>query len=856
MQSSAATNLSNNITSPNKIESNLLSNTSATPNPIEPSPLPNTPTSPNFIDPNTITITNSKYNSNSKSSHQNNPLALQDSNTSNDFPPPIDDNNNPDHENPASSIDQTQNKIKKDSNRSKVIKSIEKKAANIKKLSEIIKKRIHKNFLSNNEISQLILSRNLKKNTNSSLNRHSNNPSNLYYIPLNPELDDSDSEDISLPSPNDLQDIIFSLIVSQNILMMPLNLSDFLLNLKNNFFPDYFLYSIIAIALKFAPESYPNFKKFNISSFSNKAKLLLSRLAPPYDLYYIWSSVLLSVFYFNFSSCSSLEFIESENPEFCRRIWWVCYITNLNLTTYYSLPQKFDFPTVFVNFPSNDLAWRYSGVIFCNNTQVSQINELVNSPKFNHLNYPDSFNILCRMYVLYSSIYRFTNTRWLNKHNDSRFGLDQFNKLSKKVSALEKEISSIKYLDLNYEIYGLHKSPSLNTQALNPNDSLKKNPFLIQEYNTLKFSIQLLKNALKISLFRSNLVRVKNRYIPPDSIKHAKNACIDASLSQALVYQWAKYKKNIPESYWGFSVGDYLFQAASLLVNALYLNDHNNKRLIHTSYDLLVKGLEVSTQKLEAYSIFSNMLQTLKNLKSDSHANNSARDSTVYYQSMANFSITRSDVNPWIVPRFQSYLIFEKCLRKNFYCLELTSYLGIDLDPTPSHKNKHNKTKLSINIVSPIVESDLSVTKPRIIITKHLPDTSNKQQMQALPFKNVSSPIVPSFNIDGKFPPISKSTNLEKSSVPNLDFNYDYDFSINQDDYDNEADFPIVSLEELSEKLMANEGSDVDKRSRGDNDKGGDKAASGFDFLSHFISEKRNNEAVMSRENRFFNFRI
>ncbi|OMJ26310.1 hypothetical protein AYI70_g270 [Smittium culicis] len=496
--------------------------------------------------------------------------------------------------------------------------------------------------------------------------------------------------------------------------------------------------------------------------------------------------------------------LDTENPEFCRRVWWVCYITNINLTTFYSLPQKFDFPTVFVNFPSNDLAWRYSGVIYCNNTQVSQINELVNSPKFNHLNYPDSFNILCRMYVLYSSIYRFTNTRWLNKHNDSRFGLDQFNELSKKVSALEKEITSLKYLDLNYELYGLNKSPSINIQSLNPNDSLKKNPFLIQEFDTLKLSIQLLKNSLKISLFRSNLVRVKNRYIPPDSIKHAKITCIDASLSQALVYQWAKYKKNIPESYWGFSVGDYLFQAASLLVNALYLNDHNKKRLIHTSYDILVKGLEVSTQKLEAYSIFSNMLQTLKSLKSDSHANNSAKDSSVYYQSMANFSITRSDLNPWLVPRFHSYLVFEKCLRKNFYCLELVSYLGIDLDPTPSHKR--NKAIPSINVDSPLVESDLSATKPLNIISKHLPDTNKKQQIQTLPFKNVSSPIVPSFNIDANFPHISKSTNMEKNSVPNLDFNYDYDFSINQDDYNNEADFPIVSLEELSEKLMANEG--------------------------------------------------
>ncbi|OMJ26311.1 hypothetical protein AYI70_g271 [Smittium culicis] len=321
MQSSAATNLSRAITSPNTLESNTISNTIDSPNPVRPKPLSNTNdssnppsnthTSPNFTDPNTITITKSISNSNS--SQQNNPSPNRNQNSSENFPPHTDDNN-PDPENPASSIDQNQNKTKKDSNRSKVIKSIEKKAANIKKLSEIIKKRIHKNFLSNNEISQLINSRNLKKNTNSSLSRPLSNFPNLYCIPLNPELDDSDSEDIPLPSPNDLQDIIISLIVSQNILMLPLNLSDFLLNLKNNFFPDYFLYSIIAIALKFAPDNYPNFKKFNISSFSNKAKLLLSRLAPPYDLYYIWSSVLLSVFYFNFSSCSSLEFIGIRLP--------------------------------------------------------------------------------------------------------------------------------------------------------------------------------------------------------------------------------------------------------------------------------------------------------------------------------------------------------------------------------------------------------------------------------------------------------------------------------------------------------------------------------------------------------------
>ncbi|OLY85190.1 hypothetical protein AYI68_g626 [Smittium mucronatum] len=200
--------------------------------------------------------------------------------------------------------------LKKDSNRSKVLRSIEIKTANIKKIAEKIKKSIQKNFLNSNHISNRARIGNASRFHSKSLNNATlNHFSKLYPLPTDPNCDLSEPESVEYPSYNELEDISLSLIQSLNIIMMPMKISDFLHKLKNGTFPDHFICSIIAVGIKFSPQKTSQLSKYDKNSFSNRAKHILSKLSPPYDLYYIWSCVLLSSYYFNFSSRLSVEFI-------------------------------------------------------------------------------------------------------------------------------------------------------------------------------------------------------------------------------------------------------------------------------------------------------------------------------------------------------------------------------------------------------------------------------------------------------------------------------------------------------------------------------------------------------------------
>ncbi|OLY85189.1 hypothetical protein AYI68_g625 [Smittium mucronatum] len=133
---------------------------------------------------------------------------------------------------------------------------------------------------------------------------------------------------------------------------------------------------------------------------------------------------------------------------------------------------------------------------------------------------------------------------------------------------------------------------------------------------------------------------------------------------------------------------------------------------------------------------------------------------------MSKFSITNSDINPWIVPKYQSYMRFEKCFEVNFYPLEVGDYLGVDRSDGSSLKSEPINTS-NFGISSPEFDVGYFDSQPFKKPRAHAAD------LESPPFasrSNISSPsVVSSFSSSAKnYPGVESNKGIKNFEASGL----------------------------------------------------------------------------------------
>ncbi|PWA00691.1 hypothetical protein BB558_000133 [Smittium angustum] len=538
--------------------------------------------------------------------------------------------------------------------------------------SETSRKNVLKNIENKVSSIQKVVAK-IKTDFQESLPNTSLNPPSP-STPTDPPLPQTTSE---LPPPHEFQEIASVIVISLPMAAMPMRIPDFLNNLSTNTLPTYFLYSLLAAGYRIKRSSPDSQIVQQEAAYAETASKLLKQATTRSDPYYIWSCILLSVYYSGICKpFTSFEHVgnainvakllkyhqldlptnknlfrnlSGEQKEFRRRIWWSCYVSASSILSVSAIPKLIDNKDCFVNLPSNDFYWKYGGPIQNCSKQLKSLN--VASLKVNNaIPLQKSFYFFSlKAHILSTTVSDFLTTRW-NKKNKS--DSETSNKIHSFITQLEQ---------IKTQVNDVFQPSSTQAFSYSDTEALIINDHLKTLHSTQLLYTKALLNFIKVSLLQSELVFVDSRNVSPESIRSVKSELIQTALAQAGLFQWAS--DTIPIMLWESETATWIFTSAMALLNARLLKDHHLIDSINSSYTILVQSLR-STQK---YYDFSHLymqylvyiITAIKN-KNDSDLNLSSNPNS-------KFAISTQDFQPWIVPIYSSFQKFTCCNDSNFF---------------------------------------------------------------------------------------------------------------------------------------------------------------------------------------------
>ncbi|PWA01709.1 hypothetical protein BB558_002176 [Smittium angustum] len=180
-----------------------------------------------------------------------------------------------------------------------------------------------------------------------------------------------------------------------------------------------------------------------------------------------------------------------------------------------------------------------------------------------------------------------------------------------------------------------------------------------------------------IYLYQSELVRDQNIKIRPERVKSAKKQCIDASIKQMELLEW--YTKNVSSDYEGFPNIFLSLNSLISLTNFFFIQDPSLKEK-HTDYFNRIVSIYKSLQKnSDIVSLFLGFVNSIIAIKTKASEENKKYMHLEDY--MKPFGISEHDLEPWIIPKYGSFLHSHCCGMANFSTLDIGEYLG-EISPT------------------------------------------------------------------------------------------------------------------------------------------------------------------------------
>ncbi|OLY79945.1 hypothetical protein AYI68_g5971 [Smittium mucronatum] len=564
--------------------------------------------------------------------------------------------------------------------------------------------------------------------------------------------------------------------------MIPACVPDFLKNLKNESYPNYFFYAFLSIGSKYMlDDSFPN-KASERREYGKFAYSLIKQEKDNNSPMYIWACLLLSLnFWLFFDETSTLEVmalipisyfravissrlymmdnkpkhISRQNThelEFERRVFWSFYIL---------IRYRYVFGPGFVSLhdrdisvllPSKDFTYRY-GPTQNYPKEGIPISSLVNTSEFD-LFKQDIASYTIKIMSLFGRIAIFTKCRWLKKNRFDKSYNNQFLPLKNSLSQLKKYLS-IHYPDTNFN----------GRDFTIPGISRVMNEDL--DYKVAKYlDMQMLHN-ITIFLFQSELVKIKDLPLDPERIRIAKIECLRAAMHQAELLSLEKViglqvEDITATSHWKVNTIITLLNVSFVEYNHLGTNASE-------AYNSLLKVYDSLKSDFLTAEIISNLFSNIYQIKRKSIIKNEKNPQL--QNKMKLYSITEADLNPWFVPKYSLLFSFNCCFSSNYSTLDSSEYLEIPSSalPTPVYnkpqKSSSKSRKMRVSKIKPpdlnniykrnksfyTFKSEIFVNNFFPNIPKQITQTENQDQPLEAPKKAHKFIPIPHTKIDNSY---------------------------------------------------------------------------------------------------------
>ncbi|PVZ96740.1 hypothetical protein BB558_007335, partial [Smittium angustum] len=187
--------------------------------------------------------------------------------------------------------------------------------------------------------------------------------------------------------------------------------------------------------------------------------------------------------------------------------------------------------------------------------------------------------------------------------------------------------------------------------------------------------------GMALYLYQSNLVRDSDMQIHPENVKTAKLKCLSLASNKIELFFWLY--KNIPVDHIKFSVTPIVVDGAIVLINTLFKD--GSMESYESLYDKMIKTYkEVGEKSKVALSIVS-FINFIADIKKKAHKKN--MDSPKLLEQMEPYSISKTDLDPWIAPKYASLFNISCCFIENFSTLSTAEYLSPPLKKSIGSKD-------------------------------------------------------------------------------------------------------------------------------------------------------------------------
>ncbi|PVU93040.1 hypothetical protein BB559_003456 [Furculomyces boomerangus] len=491
-----------------------------------------------------------------------------------------------------------------------------------------------------------------------------------------------------IPSLEQIEQIIWIVAHSRQMLMIPINIPEVLSSISTNTIPEYFLYSLLALGIRYLFKQKDDNVKEMENCYLEKASYLLKVEKDTKNPTYPWACCLIAGFYS--TNCLTalaeqyagmaidismknkfhlidqkrrvnVEMPEGSDKEFIRRVWWTCYIMSLMCSEILSTPIRINQQDMAVNLPKNDFFWKYGGKSKMFSSRVALMNHLANRNGMETFETYNYSKFLIKIYYNMGFIANFLNNRWAERSTNKVDDYDKVIHITKVLSSLKNEIEEQSNLQIN------------QTELLNGVGVIGLRNFIKLSFVLYRFQLQIQYYKIRIYFFISEIVRIKGREVPAERVKNAKKECIKAALNQVTLLKWGC--ENIPFDYWDPFVLFWAFYSSVILMNSKFIYDHEKISAINDGLNIVTKVMLHISAKYPELKIFNEILQSLEFTKLKSHLENET--TIILIPLMTDYALTPQDYNPWIVPRYSTFLNPSISHQKNFSNLLLTEYFGI-----------------------------------------------------------------------------------------------------------------------------------------------------------------------------------
>ncbi|PVZ97698.1 hypothetical protein BB558_006334, partial [Smittium angustum] len=482
--------------------------------------------------------------------------------------------------------------------------------------------------------------------------------------------------------------IIFGLPISFPTVMMPARIPELYHKMKNKQYPEFFYFSILALGNRLCNKILTEEDKNLESLYSEKSMELLKKETDIKNPLYLWTCVILLAQYGRVSNSmahrtllglSSLSVRISkiyqldlprivvrikyteEELEFRRRVFWSFYsFDRLNMSFAGSFPTIQDRDIV-VNLPKNDFLWRYGGECKEDHPELMLWNNIANT--INVDDHPkEKHKELVKTFILQGKINLFSRRRWITKiynpHKDDTQLIILINSLNKYCENIVIPNSvNFRKIRETHEKYENTLRMTIDTES-----------------HILNYIFDQMHNSMKITLYQSELVKAKGRFIPQERIVSSKNIITECAEKQIDLLH--NFNEVLPPNHSELAGSTLTLVSGIVCLNLMSINPSGTKFDVPLKLKLLTdeyKKMDTHSNIFVVYPIF---LNRLSKLIGESHTENKKYNGI--FENMKKFSIHESDVNPWLVPKYSPYFSITCCFGNSFSTLKINEYLDIN----------------------------------------------------------------------------------------------------------------------------------------------------------------------------------